>query len=107
MSDWGKYHSALLAQDPEYASGFRLLELGDAVRVLREHARLTRGQLGRELGVKAAAIAQVEEETFDVPAGLLEAAIAVLLRYQRRPSAGEAAGALRVVRQLRPALVPS
>ncbi len=105
MSEWAKYHADLLARDPEYASGFRLLELGEAVRVLREQAGLTRTQLARRFGVKAADISQVEEETFDAPAGLLEAALATLLRQANLQSAGEAAQALRTVRALRPALL--
>jgi DNA-binding XRE family transcriptional regulator len=82
MSELRKYHAEQM-RDPAYAAAYHLFELADAVRLLREQAGLTRGQLAKRLGVKAHNIFQVEEET---------------------PNAAEA---LRTVRQLRPALLPA
>ena len=61
-----------MAGDPQYAVARHLLELGEAVTQLREGAKLTRGQLGKLLRVKAQDIAIIEEETPRAPAGLLD-----------------------------------
>ena len=68
-----------MASDPEYAIARQLLDLGEAVACLREEAGLTRGELGKRLRVKARDIAVVEEETPRAPAGLLEAALSLLV----------------------------
>ncbi len=96
-----------MAGDPQYAVARHLLELGEAVAQLREGAKLTRGQLGKLLRVKAQDIAIIEEETPRAPAGLLEAALSVLLQATK-PQATRTAGvsdSIRTVRHLRPALV--
>lgn len=105
MSTWNQHHHVTLAKHPQYAAGFRLLELGNAVQVLREDAGLTRAQLAHCLGVKVPDVVQVEEDTFDAPAGILESAIAVLLPMVSVRQAKPAADALRTVRSLRPSLL--
>ncbi len=107
--DLERFHAQNSARDPQYAVASQLLELGEAVMQLREGARLTRGQLAKRLGVKAQDIAIVEEETPRAPAGLLEAALSVLVQMPKADSARSAdiADSLRMVRQLRPALVPA
>lgn len=69
-----------MATDPRYAIARHLLDLGEAVAQLREQAKMTRGELGKLLRVKARDIAVVEEETPRAPAGLLEAALNLLVR---------------------------
>ncbi len=69
-----------MATDPHYAIARHLLDLGEAVAQLREQAKMTRGQLGKRLRVKARDIAIVEEETPRAPAGLLEAALSLLVQ---------------------------
>jgi len=95
--------------DPHYAIASQLFELGDAVAQLREHAGLTRGELGKQLHVKARDIALVEEDTPRAPAGLLEAALSFLVHevtpHMRRQS--EVSMSMQRIRQLRPALVPA
>ena len=58
-----------MAVDAQYAIARQLLDFGDAITRLRERASMTRGQLGKRLGVKARNIAIAEEETPRVPAG--------------------------------------
>ena len=94
-------------RDPQYAIARQLLDLGEAVSQLRELAGLTRGELGRQLRVKARDIALIEEETPRAPAGLLEAALSFLVhevtpRMQHR---SEVSISMKRIRQLRPALV--
>jgi DNA-binding XRE family transcriptional regulator len=93
--------------DPHYAIARQLLELGDAVAQLREQAGLTRGKLGRELGVKARDIALIEEETPRAPAGLLEAALSFLVHHvtPRMRQRSEVSMSMHRIRRLRPALV--
>lgn len=96
-----------MADDPQYAVARHLFELGEAVMQLRGNAGMTRSELGKQLRVKARDIAIVEEETPRAPAGLLEAALSLLLhrvtgKANRNP---ELAASLRTVRQLRPALL--
>jgi DNA-binding XRE family transcriptional regulator len=105
--DLEQFHARNMASDPQYAVARHLLELGEAVAQLREGAKLTRGQLGKLLRVKAQDIAIIEEETPRAPAGLLEAALSVLL-LATKPQAeqtSEVSDSIRTVRQLRPALV--
>ena len=101
-----KFHEKNMTSDPRYAVARQLLELGEAVEQLRTHARLTRGELGKRLGVKARDIAIVEEETPRAPAGLLEAALSLLLQMMSQRMAAGSAPAIRTIRHLRPALVP-
>jgi hypothetical protein len=64
--------------------------------------------LGKLLGVKAHDIAVVEEETPRAPAGLLEAAVRLLVQKTVKPQSPHGSGvasSLRTVRQLRPALL--
>ena len=98
-----------MASDPQYAVASQLLELGEAVEQLRAHAQLTRGELGKRLGVKARDIAIVEEETPRAPAGLLEATLSLLLQMtsQRTATGSATAIPIRTIRHLRPALVPA
>ncbi|MCX6916236.1 MAG: hypothetical protein NT167_24870 [Verrucomicrobia bacterium] len=77
--DLEQFDARNMASDPLYAAARQLLELGEAVTQLREGAKMTRGQLGRLLRVKAQDITIIEEETPRAPAGLLEAALRVLL----------------------------
>ena len=97
-----------MTRDPHYAVARQLLELGEAVMQLRQSAKLTRGQLGKLLRVKAQDIAVVEEETPRASAGLLESAIRVLVQKTPQPHHGrhpEITDSLRTVHQLRPGLV--
>ena len=107
--DLQNFHERNMASDPHYAIARQLLDLGEAVAQLREQAGLTRSELGRQLRVKARDIAIVEEETPRAPAGLLEAALSLLMheitpRMQQR---SEVSMSMRRIRQLRPALVPA
>jgi len=107
--DLQNLHDKNMASDPHYAIARQLLDLGEAVAQLREQAGLTRSGLGRQLRVKARDIAVVEEETPRAPAGLLEAALSLLMheitpRMQQR---SEVSMSMRRIRQLRPALVPA
>ena len=98
-----------MASDPEYAIARQLLDLGEAVACLRKKAGLTRGELGKRLRVKARDIAIVEEETTRAPAGLLEAALSLLVQglapaIQKH---SEVSISVQRIRELRPALVPA
>ncbi len=98
-----------MASDPEYAIARQLLDLGEAVACLRAKAGLTRGELGKQLRVKAHDIAIVEEETPHAPAGLLEAALSLLVQgfapaVQKQ---SEISVSIQRIRELRPALVPA
>jgi len=104
-----QFHQRNMASDPQYAVARQLLDLGEAVARLREGAGLTRGELGKLLHVKARDIAIVEEETPRAPAGLLEAALSVLV-HMLTPSVQQKSEvwlSLRKIEQLRPALVPA
>ncbi len=106
--DLEQFHARNMADDPQYAVARQLLELGEAVMQLRQSAKLTRAQLGKLLRVKAQDIAVVEEETPRASAGLLEAALTVLLHKLstfRTSQKSEVAHSLRTVRHLRPALM--
>jgi len=106
--DLQQFHERNLARDPQYAVARQLLDLGDAVKRLREGAKLTRGQFGKLFGVRAHDIVIIEEETPRAPAGLLEAALSLLIQRARAPQSkqnSEIARSLRMVRHLRPALV--
>ena len=106
--DLEKFHALHMGADPQYAVARHLLQLGEAVTQLRHNAKLTRSQLGKLLRVKAQDIAVVEEETPRASAGLLEAALIVLLHKLPVPGKAhqsEVAHSLRTVRQLRPALL--
>lgn len=105
--DLEKFHTRNMAGDPQYAVARQLLELGEAVAQLRTHARLTRGQLGKRLGVKARDIAIVEEETPRAPAGLLEATLSLLVQMMSQRMATASAPAIRIIRHLGPGLVPA
>ena len=54
--DLQKFHERNMA-DEQYAIARQLLDLGDAVARLREEQQMTRGELGRQLRVKARDIA--------------------------------------------------
>jgi hypothetical protein len=105
--DLQQFHARNMANDPQYAVARQLLELGEAVTQLRESIKMTRGQLGRILRVKAQDIAVIEEETPRAPAGLLEAALRVLLQatQPRTTLKSDISESIRTVRQLRPALI--
>ncbi len=105
--DLQQFHVRNMARDPQYAVARQLLELGEAVTQLRESAKMTRGQVGKLLHVKAHDIAVVEEETPRAPAGLLEAALSVLLQAAKPQATqtAEVSDSIRTVRHLRPALV--
>lgn len=105
--DLEQFHARNMARDPQYAVARQLLELGEAVMQLREGVKMTRGQLGKLLRVKALDIAIIEEETPRAPAGLLEAALSVLLQMTKPQTSrtSEVSDSIRIVRQLRPALV--
>jgi DNA-binding XRE family transcriptional regulator len=107
--DLEQFHARQMANDPQYAVARQLLELGEAVAQLRQSAKMTRGQLGKLLRVKAQDIAIVEEETPRAPAGLLEAALRVLVQANKPQAArtSEISDSIRTVRHLRPALVPA
>ena len=85
--DLEQFHARNMASDPQYAGARQLLQLGEAVTQLREGAKMTRGQLGKPLHVKAQDIAIIEEETPRAPAGLLEAALRVLLKTNESQAA--------------------
>lgn len=95
-----------MSGDLNYAVARQLLDLGEAVAQLREQAKMTRGQLARRLRVKARDIAIVEEETPRAPAGLLEAALSLLVQVPVAKAAQPAVfQSIRTIKQLRPALV--
>ena len=107
--DLEQFHARQMANDPQYAVARQLLELGEAVAQLREGAKMTRSQLGKLLRVKAQDIAVIAEETPRAPAGLLEAALRILMQANK-PQAGQiscVSDSIRIVRHLRPALVPA
>jgi hypothetical protein len=105
--DLQRFHEKNMASDPQYAIARHLLDLGEAVAQLRAQAKMTRGQLGKRLRVKARDIAIVEEETPRAPAGLLEAALSLLVQMLSVKTAQPAAvsRSIRTIRNLRPALV--
>lgn len=107
--DLQNFHQRNMATDPHYAAARHLLELGEAVALLREEARLTRGQLGKRLRVRARDIALVEDETPRAPAGLLEAALALLVQLSLTKDKQPAAvlRSIRTIRHLRPTLAPA
>lgn len=97
-----------MATDPQYAAARHLFELGEALALLREDARLTRGELGKRLRVKARDIAIVEEETPLAPAGLLEAALSLLVQISslKTTQAAAVSESIRTIRHFRPTLAP-
>ena len=95
-----------MASDPQYAVARHLLDLGEAVALLREEAKMTRGELGKRLRVKARDIAVVEDETPLAPAGLLEAALSLLMQTLGMPPPA-VSDSIRTIRALRPSLVPA
>src|SRR5438105_6193648 len=106
--DLEQFHARNMAADPQYCVARQLLDLGEAVMQLRAGAGLSRGQLGKLLVVKAQDIAVVEEETPRAPADLLEATVRLLVQKSAGPKNArnsEVADSLRIVRQLRPALL--
>lgn len=107
--DLQKFHEKNMATDPQYAIARHLLDLGEAVAQLREQAKMTRGELGKRLRVRARDIAIIEEETPLAPAGLLEAALSLLVQMlSAKPAQRAAASAsIRTIRHLRPALMPA
>jgi hypothetical protein len=108
IDDLEKFHARNTAADPHYAIARQLFDLGEAVTLLRENAGLTRGQLGKLLGVKARDIEIVEEDTPLAPAGVLEAALSLLIQKSAQPQTtrnSEVTDSIRTVRHLRPALV--
>ena len=107
--DLHQFHAKHMATDPQYAVARHLLDLGEAVAQLREQANMTRGELGKRLRVKARDIAIVEDETPLAPAGLLEAALSLLVQMlSARPTQPAAVcESIRTIRHLRPALVPA
>jgi hypothetical protein len=107
--DLQKFHEKNLATDPSYAAARHLFELGEALALLREEARLTRGELGKRLRVKARDIALVEEETPRAPAGLLEAALSLLVQMSSTGMTKPAAvsRSIQTIRHFRPTLVPA
>jgi ribosome-binding protein aMBF1 (putative translation factor) len=107
--DLQKFHEANIATDPQYAIARQLLDLGEAVARLREERGLTRGELGKQLRVKAADIAVIEEETPRAPAGVLEAALSFLVTGVTPNMKREAhvSVSLERIRRLRPALIPA
>jgi ribosome-binding protein aMBF1 (putative translation factor) len=105
--DLQNFHEQNMATDPQYAIARQLLDLGEAVARLRHEAGLTRSALGKQLKVKARDIAVVEEETPRAPAGLLEAALGLLVARLTPSMQRQSAVRLSVqtIRDLRPALV--
>ena len=98
-----------MTADPQYAAARHLFELGEALALLREEAHLTRGELGKRLRVKARDIALVEEETPRAPAGLLEAALSLLVQMSsaRATQPASVLQSIRTIRHFRPTLVPA
>jgi hypothetical protein len=106
--DLQRFHEKNMATDPQYAIARHLLDLGEAVAQLREQAKMTRGELGKLLRVKARDIAIVEEETPRAPAGLLEEALNLLVQRLSQSSKRieKVEQSIRTIRHLRPALIP-
>jgi hypothetical protein len=106
--DLQRFHEKNMATDPQYAIARHLFDLGEAVALLREQAKMTRGELGKLLRVKARDIAVVEEETPRAPAGLLEAALNLLVQRLSQSSKRieKVERSIRTIRHLRPALIP-
>jgi hypothetical protein len=107
--DLQRFHEQNMVGDSHYAAARHLLELGEAVTLLREEARLTRGELGKRLRVKARDIALVEEETPRAQAGLLEAVLSLLVQITltkaKQPPA--VVQSIRIIRHFRPTLTPA
>ncbi len=105
--DLQNFHERNMADDPQYAAARHLFELGAALTLLREEARLTRGQLGKRLRVKARDIAVVEKETPRAPAGLLEAALSLLVQISSTSAIQprSVSQSIRTIRHFRPTLV--
>lgn len=105
--DLQRFHEKNMATDPEYAIARQLLDLGNAIACLREETGLTRGELGKQLRVKARDIALLEEETPRAPAGLLEAALSLLVNglTPNMQRASEVWLSMERIRKLRPALL--
>src|SRR5271166_2822787 len=104
-----RFGSVSLSQhgsDPEYSVARQLLKFGDAVTQLREGTKMTRGQLGKLLHVKAQGIAVMEEETPRAPAGSLESALSVLL-HTHQMCAKQTSEALDPTRTVRHSLTRS
>jgi len=98
-----------MASDSQYAIARQLLDLGEAVACLRRKVGLTRGELGKQLRVKARDITIVEEETPRAPAWLLEAALSFLVQglAPAIQNQSEVSSSVERIRELRPALVPA
>jgi hypothetical protein len=109
MDDLQKFHDRNMTDDPEYAIARQLLDLGSAIACLREETGLTRGELGKQLRVKARDIAMLEEETPRAPAGLLEGALSLLVNgvTPNLQHESEVWLSMQRIRQLRPALLPA
>jgi ribosome-binding protein aMBF1 (putative translation factor) len=107
--DLQKFHETNIATDPQYAIARQLLDLGEAVARLREERGLTRGELGKQLRVKAADIAVIEEETPRAPAGVLEAALSFLVTgvTPNMKCEEHVSVSLERIRRLRSALIPA
>src|SRR5438270_9380893 len=107
--DLEKFHQRHMASDSHYAAARHLLELGEAVALLREEAKLTRAESGKRLRVKARDIALVEDETPLAPAGLLEAALSLLVQLSLTKAKQPAAvvQSIRTIRHFRPTLAPA
>lgn len=106
--DLERFHTRNMTQDPQYAVARQLLDLGEAVTQLRQGAKLTRAQLAKRLGVKSRDIEMVEEQTPRASAGLLEAALRLLVQNtpaQKVRHKSDIAASLRTVRHLRPGLI--
>ena len=105
--DLQRFHERNMA-DKQYAVSRQLLDLGEAIARLREESGLTRGQLAKKLRVRARDIVIVEEETPRAPAGLLEAALCLLVTNVK-PSLNHSPAisvSVQRIRQLRPQLIP-
>ena len=107
--DLQRFHENNMASDPQYAVARHLHDLGEAVAHLREQANMTRGELGKRLRVKARDIAMIEDETPLAPAGLLEAALSLLVQMLSAKAEQPAvvSESIRTIRHLRPALIPA
>jgi DNA-binding XRE family transcriptional regulator len=107
--DLQKFHEKNMSTDPQYAVARHLFDLGEAVAHLREEAKMTRGELGKRLRVKARDIAVIEDETPLAPAGLLEAALSLLMQMlsEKRAQPPAVCESIRTIKYLRPALVPA
>jgi len=76
MSDLQKYISKRKLKDPEfdkdYDSGYQDFKIGVMLKMAREEAGLTQGELAEKLKTKKTAISRIENHAVDIKLSTLE-----------------------------------